>query len=155
MAIDPIDHNKTGSKARSRAQDAGDSRSVAVGYELKDINFRPVLVIAISILIGVALIGISQLFFLRGLDWNQQRQLVQPTSMVGTNSGVLPPEPRLQVDVVDDMEKFRAQERKTLESYGWIDKDSGVARIPIKEAINRLAQTGALPARLPAARSTN
>lgn len=136
------DHNK-----RAVKEGPGDPQSLTAGYELKDINFRPVLVIAFCLLIGVALVGVSQLFFLRGLDWNQQRQTVQPASMVGTNSGVLPPEPRLQVDVVDDMNKFRAQERKILETYGWVNKNAGVTRIPIEEAINRLSQKGALGAR--------
>jgi hypothetical protein len=57
-----------------------------------------------------------------------------------------PPEPRLQAHPEDDMRQLRAQEDAILQGYGWIDKGSGVARIPIEEAMKIVVQRG-LPAR--------
>ena len=37
---------------------------------------------------------------------------------------------------------FRAQEDALLTSYGWIEKDKGIARIPISEAIRLVAERG-------------
>lgn len=36
----------------------------------------------------------------------------------------------------------KAQDRDNLDSYGWVDKEAGVAHIPVAEAIQRLAETG-------------
>jgi hypothetical protein len=57
-----------------------------------------------------------------------------------------PPEPRLQEHPEEDMRQLRAQEDAILQGYGWVDKGSGVARIPIEEAMKIVVQRG-LPAR--------
>lgn len=38
--------------------------------------------------------------------------------------------------------EFRAQEDALLTSYGWVEKDKGIARIPIDEAIRIVAARG-------------
>lgn len=43
-----------------------------------------------------------------------------------------------------------AQEREQLNSYGWADKDAGLAHIPVGEAMQRVAEAG-LPVGAPAA----
>ena len=35
-----------------------------------------------------------------------------------------------------------ATEREQLGSYGWVDKEAGVAHIPVSEAVQRIAETG-------------
>lgn len=57
-----------------------------------------------------------------------------------------PPEPRLQADPAAELQRLRTQERETLDSYGWVDKDAGVVRIPIDRAIDLIAERG-LPTR--------
>lgn len=58
----------------------------------------------------------------------------------------LPPEPRLQTDPRDDLMHLRDAEDRVLESYGWVDRDAGVVRIPIDQAMQLLVERG-LPAR--------
>jgi hypothetical protein len=55
------------------------------------------------------------------------------------------PLPNLQSLPNLDLTAFRAREESVLHSYGWIDKDAGVVRIPIEEAMRILAERG-LPA---------
>jgi hypothetical protein len=55
------------------------------------------------------------------------------------------PEPRLQLSPPADMEAFRAREEGELTTYGWVNKTSGIVRIPIQRAMEILAQRG-LPA---------
>ena len=38
--------------------------------------------------------------------------------------------------------EFRAQEEALLTSYGWVEKDKGIARIPISEALRIVAERG-------------
>ena len=58
----------------------------------------------------------------------------------------LPPEPRLQTNPRQDLIEMRAKEDKVLYSYGWVDKNGGVVRIPITEAMKLTVERG-LPSR--------
>ena len=56
---------------------------------------------------------------------------------------VVPPAPRLRTDAAADLQRFRAEEDRRLNSYGWIDREKGIVHIPIEQAMKTLAQTGA------------
>lgn len=51
-------------------------------------------------------------------------------------------EPALQTDPRQDMQRFRAAELRDLDRYGWIDRDRGVAQIPIDDAMARIVRDG-------------
>jgi hypothetical protein len=53
-----------------------------------------------------------------------------------------PPGPRLQTNDEADLRRFRAEEDRQLNGYHWIDKQKGVVRIPIAEAMQNLARSG-------------
>ena len=53
--------------------------------------------------------------------------------------------PRLLVAESKTLAAFRAQEDALLGSYGWVEKDKGIVRIPIDEAM-RIVAEGGLPA---------
>ena len=72
----------------------------------------------------------------------------RPSPLAEANAPRLPPEPRLQAAPVKDMDELRARETSTLTSYGWVDRQAGVARIPIDRAIDLLLASG-LPAPRP------
>lgn len=54
----------------------------------------------------------------------------------------LPPEPRLQVTPPTDLELTRQKEDEMLNSYGWVDREAGVVRIPIDRAMDLLLERG-------------
>jgi len=54
----------------------------------------------------------------------------------------LPPEPRLQEQPKIELKDLRADEDAILGSYGWIDPNKGIVRIPIDQAIDIVAQKG-------------
>lgn len=56
---------------------------------------------------------------------------------------IRPPGPRLQTDAEADLQKFRADEERRLNSYYWIDKKKGTVHIPIEKAMEKLATAGA------------
>jgi hypothetical protein len=58
----------------------------------------------------------------------------------------LPPEPRLQVSPRTDLMNLRLGENGMLSSYGWVDKNAGVVRIPIDDAV-RITLAHGLPTR--------
>jgi hypothetical protein len=65
---------------------------------------------------------------------------------------LLPPEPRLQsipgnsTYPEDDLRQMQRENDAVLNSYGWVDRESGIARIPIDEAMRLLVQQGQGPA---------
>ncbi len=58
----------------------------------------------------------------------------------------LPPEPRLQTQPREELQRMRADEDRVLDSYGWVDAQRGVVRIPIEQAMALTVEQG-LPAR--------
>lgn len=67
----------------------------------------------------------------------------------------LPPEPRLQgvpgheADAQQDMRDKIASDTKANDTYAWVDKEKGIAEIPVSDAMKIIAEKGAVPA-LPA-----
>jgi hypothetical protein len=52
------------------------------------------------------------------------------------------PTPALQTQPFKDLFMLREEEAKRLQSYGWVDKDGGVTRIPIDRAMEIMIQRG-------------
>jgi hypothetical protein len=61
----------------------------------------------------------------------------------------LPAAPRLQQFPENEFVDFRQHEEAILKNYGWVNKEAGVVRMPITDAM-RLAVERGLPARAPA-----
>jgi hypothetical protein len=57
-----------------------------------------------------------------------------------------PPAPNLQNQPFKDLYMLRQDEAAKMNTYGWIDKDGGVARLPIDRAMEVMLQKG-FPAR--------
>jgi len=56
------------------------------------------------------------------------------------------PQPRLETDERTQFTGYIQKQNDTLLTYGWVDKDAGVVRIPIDRAMDLIAQRG-LPVR--------
>ena len=114
------------------------------GYETGDVNvwaigrFAFVLMAVIAVSLGL-LVGLFKYF--------QTRDEVNPTA-VSVDPAKLFPEPRLQRTPAPDLKTVRAEEDRLLNSYGWVDPQKNVVRVPIDVAIDLLAKKG-LPVRPP------
>jgi len=62
------------------------------------------------------------------------------------------PGPRLQAEPSTEFQKMRNEELGRLNGYGWVDRKSGIAHIPIDRAIEIVARSG-LPSTVNAAAS--
>lgn len=58
----------------------------------------------------------------------------------------VPPRPRLQTDPRGDLLALREAEDRTLTTYGWVDRNAGIVRIPIDQAMKLTVDRG-LPTR--------
>ena len=127
-----------------------------VAYEREDLSPRGIF----AFLIGLALLGVLIHFALKGMygyldSYQKQHQprlnpLVSQTendSRKVSNADIARfPQPRLETNERLEINDFRLQEEKKLNSYDWIDQKAGIARIPIDRAMQLLAQRG-LPTR--------
>jgi len=99
--------------------------------------------------VGLALVMIAVLasvwILLAHWKARQAARDPRPSPLAEASAPRLPPEPRLQAAPVKDMEELRARETLTLTSYGWVDRQAGVGRIPIDRAMDLLIEKG-LPA---------
>jgi hypothetical protein len=51
--------------------------------------------------------------------------------------------PRLQTNDAGDLAKLQAEQRDRLNRYSWVDRDNGIAAIPIEDAMKRVVARGA------------
>lgn len=117
-----------------------------VHHETSDVNIRGILtfvagLFVFAVVIHVVVWGLFRYF--------EAREKVQPQSVypLAAQQGTrLPPEPRLQTNPREDLRELRAAEDDVLTTYGWVDRNAGIVRIPIDEAMKLVIQRG-LPAR--------
>ena len=116
-----------------------------VSYEKQDADTRAIvragIVLALATLVASALV----LFFFRWLAEREARGDAPPPPMARADPGRLPPDPRLQTLPAQDLAAVRAEEDRTLTTYGWVDEGAGTVHIPIEEAMRLLAERGEAP----------
>ncbi len=97
--------------------------------------------LAVSVLISVAIVyGIFWFFEGRQVTANREAQ-VFPLAVGQVKE---PPTPHLQTQPFKDIFTLRASEQERLTGYGWVDKNTGAAHIPVEDAMNLLLQRGEL-----------
>jgi hypothetical protein len=119
----------------------------AVHHEESDVNIRGILGFAAALFAVAVVIHVLIWVLFRYFEGSTARQQLQPTYPLATQQEQrLPPEPRLQTNPRQDMLDLRAAEDQTLTTYGWVDKNAGVVRIPIEQAMKLTIERG-LPER--------
>ena len=101
-------------------------------HETSDMNPKYIVYFAVGlVLVGLVIqIGIAWMF--RLLEREQPQRESRP-ALVEAPKAV--PQPRLQINPQGDLEELRRQENEILSTYAWIDRNTGIARIPIDRAI--------------------
>lgn len=122
------------------------SEAQHAGHETRDVSFRPVLIG----LIGIVTLVIAALLIVRplmGFFVRREARTSPPANPLAETFGrQLPPAPRLQPDPLADLHALHAQEDAVLTTYGWVDRQAGIVRIPVSRAMELVIERG-LPAR--------
>jgi hypothetical protein len=110
-----------------------DPHERGIRFEMSDASPRLLGGLALGLVAGIAatllLIGVSFPAVLTNVGHASGRE----TS---------PPEPRLQIDPQQDLAALRQQEQQRLSGYGWVDRERGLARIPVERAMEDIARRG-------------
>jgi hypothetical protein len=114
------------------------------GYELSDLKPGAIALFVLGLVIAVALAVIITTLFVNYSALQHARREAPVPRLAGERETT--PGARLQVDAQKELRQMRAAEDTALNSYGWVDKDAGIVRIPIDRAMEILAKKG-LPAR--------
>ncbi len=110
-----------------------------------DFNLRGVLVTSIALMIVAVLVQVLMLVVFRYFDARESTRAPRRYPLAGTETQ-LPPQPRIQANPAEDLNDLRLKDETVLTSYGWINQQAGVARIPIERAMKLVLERG-LPVR--------
>ena len=118
----------------------------------RDVNIRGVLSFAFWLAVALIAAGAAMFALLRALEKKERAQDRKISPMIAASLARTPPEPRLEPYPLAPRARLRAEEEEILTTYGWVDKNRGIARIPIDRAMELLVQRGLPPAKpMPAA----
>ena len=133
-------------------------RNTDVSFEKADVQVTTIYWYLGALAIAVILSYVVCVFVLR-LTTKIAVEFDTPPPMIRQEMGsayeALPPEPRLQgvpghgTDPQTDLRQKLQADTAANEKYGWIDQSSGIAQIPVQDAMKIIAEKG-LPAIQPA-----
>ena len=129
-----------------RPQSAADLHDTPrVHHEESDVNIRAILGFGFALLVTAVVVNLL-VWLLFGLLADRESRQAESRFPLAAGRERLPPEPRLQTNPRGDLHDLRVHEETILSTYGWVDKNAGVVRIPIDRAIAITLERG-LPSR--------
>ena len=120
--------------------------SEQVHHEDSDINVRAILGVGAGVIVAGIVIAAVVWSLYAYLANREATGTMSEFPLAAGQQQRLPPEPRLQTDPREDLRVLKQAEEEALKSYGWVDKNSGVVRIPIDKAMKLTLERG-LPVR--------
>jgi len=96
------------------------------GYETKDARAIPLLTFGVGLIVALVVVELLMLGFYR-LFMSERPKPIQE---------------RAETNIYEQLRDLRRTEDAALSSYGWVDRQTGVVRIPIDRAIDLVAEKG-------------
>lgn len=109
------------------------------GYEPRDLSPQTIALFGILVAATVVLC-ILVAYWLFWYSANEAARTGRQPSPLLTQEA--PQGPRLQVHAPKDLRTFLAGEDALLQSYGWVNRQSGIVHIPIDRAMHLLVERG-------------
>lgn len=128
----------------------------SVGYEPQDVNPGTIFKYLAALLLTVFASMLIVWGVYRALVTRTAREAADVSPLRPSAGRILPPEPRLQgapgnpLPPQEELRRMRAEAEATLESHGWVDEKTGIARIPIERAMKLLVERGPSGTKAPA-----
>lgn len=122
-----------------------------VSFEERDVQARTIYGYLFALALAAIASFVVCIFILRFLtNFVSQSDVAPPPSraMRATTGPTMPPEPRLQGvpghdnDPQQDLRDKMKADTEANEKAEWIDKDAGVAQIPVKDAMKMIVEKG-------------
>ena len=153
MSTDPhLEPSGRGDRTVTTQVDHGElPRHTTVSYETRDVQVRTIYWYLVVLTISVAFSFLISVYVLRYTDRfaaSSDAPMMPARAAMGRDYHTMPPEPRLQgvpghdTDPQQDRRDKMQADNDANEKYGWIDQKSGMAQIPVKEAMKIIAAKG-------------
>jgi hypothetical protein len=118
---------------------AHDSQDGSGAYERSDATFKTIAWLAGGLVVCVTLVAFAMKLLFAALDPidADTNRAAHPLAIESA-----PPPPNLQAQPQLELAEFRLRQAKILSSYGWVDREAGIVRIPIDRAMDLVAERG-------------
>ena len=113
-------------------------------YERSDASPRGLVYFALTIAAILAATCLSLIWLFKHYEKTEN-----PGSFVAAPFSAtqpLPPPPRIQANPAVDMQSYSQSQQNLLNTYGWVDRQNGIVRLPVDRAMELLLERG-LPTR--------
>jgi hypothetical protein len=111
-------------------------------HETSDVNVRGVFAFGAGLLATSLLVFLAVWILFQYFSARETARIAPQYPLATSQSTQLPPEPRLQTNPREDLRELRSKEDQVLTSYGWVDRNAGVVRIPIEQAMKLAVERG-------------
>ena len=112
-----------------------------------DVSIPTIVRFGVGLGIATAVISLAMWGLFRFFAARQEKRDEPVPPMVAANLRRTPSGPRLEPNPLAPRRAARAREDAVLESYGWVDRNAGIARIPIDRAMELLVDKGLPPSK--------
>jgi hypothetical protein len=111
-------------------------------YDDDDVNLRTIVGFSLGV-IGVTILAAALMWWMASTFKKEEEAMDRaPPPLAEARTEPIPPGPRLQPTPPRDMAELRRRDNEALTTYGWVDREHGVAHIPVDRAIDILAERG-------------
>ena len=110
-------------------------------HERKDVDVPSLLTIAVLLFFSCVIIFLVVWGMMHYFKLHEPARTAGQANLPVTTSEEFP-NPRLQIKGAVDLANLRAAEEADLDSYGWVDRNSGTVRVPIDRAMQLLLERG-------------
>jgi hypothetical protein len=135
-------------ESHNQSHDAGEPRHTNVAFEERDVEARSIYGYLLALGLATAAALLICVYILRfTLNFAASSQAPPPPSREA-HQRELPPEPRLQgvpghtTDPQQDWRDKLKADTEANQKLEWIDESSGIAQIPVKDAMKVIAEKG-------------
>ena len=124
----------------------GGTGNVEVHHETSDVDIAGIFRFGAGLLVVAVIVHLLIFVLFRYFESRESARVPAEYPLARSQGDRVPPEPRLQTDPRQNLSDLRAKEDEWLTSYGWVDRNAGIVRIPIEAAMKLTLDRG-LPAR--------
>ena len=123
-----------------------------VHHETTDVDIRGIFLFGAGLFVVAVIVHLLVWVLFGYFSSREEVRAAREYPLTAGRENQLPPEPRLQPNPGggalprEEMLDLHEHEEQVLTTYGWVDKNAGIVRIPIEEAMKIVVQRG-LPAR--------
>jgi len=124
------------------------------GHETSDVSIGAIVKFGIGLALVALFVSVAMWGLFRFLDARGGKRDRPLPPLVAAALRRTPPGPRLEPDSLSPRRRMQAEENAALTTYGWVDRDAGIVRMPIERAMDRLVERGLPPSKAMSATAT-